>query len=139
MLKVVFSSAKVNTTAQVEGLTSVMTCCRIPMTLASSLYGLTEQQKSIRAKSIVWLFVCSSQALNLLLQSAVGILISFRPGVSIKLNVSNPLNKGSCVTPRTSYDSSNAFELPNRFMKVDLPVPRVPSTITVGFYTGSTI
>ena len=70
--------------AQVLGLTSDIVCFSTEMILASAVLGRTEHLKTIRAKAMDWWLDADKNALNLPLQSAVGILASLRPGVSMR-------------------------------------------------------
>ena len=131
-----------NTTAHEFAFISSTTCCSTFTLFASSLEGRVEHLKTIRIKAICFCSAVASELLNLVLQSAVVIFGSLRPGVSIRMKSSNSISLGSCVTP--SYDrfarnlaTSAALR---QFINVDFPVPKVPKHMTLGFRgTDSTI
>ena len=78
----------------------------------------------------------ADELLYLVLQSAVDILGSLSPGVSIRMNSSNSISESSCVTPYVDLLARNAAcsAALKQFIVVDLPVPKVPNAMTLGLY-----
>ena len=128
------SSQKVKTMAHAVGLTSLMICLKMAILFESSLAGLTYCLKTRSDRSIYFESWVTSEQLNLVAQSAVGIFLSLSPGVSIRVNASSSTISGFYVTPYTeSFASNAASDAPcTLFRKVDFPVPNVPRVMMFG-------
>ena len=119
--------------AQFEALIVASVSLRTDTIYASDVDGLSEHLNTMMASDIgtdSWLFFHS---LKIVAHPASGILVSFRPGVSMRVKCSNSSLCISYVTPLIFLLEINLVSPLIRFMSKDLPCPRVPSTMMAGF------
>ena len=125
--------------AHAEGLTSLMICLKMAMLFTSSLAGLLDFLKTRSDRSICFESWVTSEQLNLVDQSAVGIFGSLSPGVSIRMKSSSSTISGFYVTPYSESLAMNAASAApwTLFRKVDFPVPKVPRVMMCGRYAST--